>query len=76
MSIKEIAFKLEELQITAEKVNDLQTVLWQAIYRGDITPESYEWAFMVLGDLTHELKNELSVVMHQVFEKLGAEKGK
>lgn len=76
MSIKEIAFKLEELQITAEKVNDLQTVLWQAIYRGDITPESYEWAFMVLGDLTHELKNELSVVMHQAFEKLGAEKGK
>lgn len=72
MSIKEIAFKLEELQITAEKVNDLQTVLWQAIYRGDIAPESYEWAFMVLGDLTHELKDELSVMMKKVFEKLSA----
>lgn len=76
MSIKEIAFKLEELQITAEKVDGLQIVLWQAIYRGNIAPESYEWAFMVLGDLTYELKNELSVVMHQAFEKLGAEKGK
>lgn len=68
MTVKEIAFELENLQIEAEKINSLQNALFSAIYRGDFAPETYEWAFIVLGDLTFTIKNRLDEVGKELFE--------
>ena len=52
MTVKEIAFEIENLQIEAEKVNSFQNALFEAIYGGNNAPETYEWAFVALGDYT------------------------
>lgn len=74
MTVKEIAYKIEELQIAAEKVNSLQNTLFSAIYDGSFAPETYEWAFVVLGDITHALKNELNDVTKELFDLMRAER--
>ena len=75
MSEKEIAFKIEELQIQAEKADGLQNALWQAIYCGDFNASVYEWAFVLLGDITCELKNELEILSRAAFNALHEKKG-
>lgn len=74
MTIKEIAYKIEGLQIAAEKVNSLQNALFSAIYDGSCAPETYEWAFVALGDITLVLKNELDDVTKELFEIIRAER--
>ncbi len=66
MSVKKIAFELEELQTKAEKVDGLQDVLFRALDKNDWNQETYEWAFMVLGDLTRELKSELNIMVNKL----------
>ena len=68
MTVKEIAYKLEEMQIESEKVNSLQNTLFEAIYRGDNAPEIYEWAFIVLGNLTFALANDLDKLTKAAFD--------
>lgn len=74
MTVKEIAYELEALQIEAEKVNSFQNALFEAIYRGDNAPETYEWAFVALGDYTFSLKNRLDEATKELFEIMRAEK--
>ena len=59
MSTKELAFKIEDLQAIAEKANALQLALEQAIFEGNFSPTEYRWGFVLLGDLTSNLKNQL-----------------
>lgn len=73
MSNKEIAYRIEELQIDAEKVNSVQNALFEAIYRGSNALETYEWAFVSLGDLTFALKNNLEDLTSKVFDNLKKE---
>ena len=68
MTVKEVAYKIEELQTVAEKVNSLQSALFSAIYHGELATSSYEWAFIALGDITHALKNELDEVAKELFD--------
>lgn len=75
MTVKEIAFEIENLQIDAEKVNSFQNALFEAIYRGDNAPETYELAFVALGDYTFSLKNKLDKVTKELFEIMRTEKG-
>lgn len=74
MTVKEIAYKIEELQIAAEKVNSLQNALFSAIFDGNYAPETYEWAFVALGDITHALKNELNDVTKELFNIMRVER--
>lgn len=73
MSQKEIAYKMEELKIEVEKTHSLQGALFEAIYRGNNSHEEYEWAFMVLDDLTYKVRNELAKLVDIVFENLKQE---
>lgn len=74
MTVKEIAFEIENLQIKAEKVNSFQNALFEAIYRGNNAPETYEWAFVALGDYTFSLKNRLNEITEELFRIIRAEK--
>lgn len=68
MTVKEIAFELENLQIEAEKIDSLQNALFSAIYRGEFAPETYEGAFIALGELTFATKNRLDEVGKELFK--------
>ena len=74
MTVKEIAFEIESLQIEAEKVNSFQNALFSAIYEGKNAPETYEWAFVALGDYMFSLKNRLNEVTNELFRIIRAEK--
>lgn len=67
MTVKDIAYKIEELQITAEKANSLQNALFSAIYSGNYDSKTYEWAFVILGEITHTLKEELNDIIKELF---------
>lgn len=73
MTIKEIAYRIGELQIEAEKVNSMQAAIFEAIYRGNNSAEEYEWAFCALGDLTFALKNNLEDLTNKAFDNLKRE---
>lgn len=74
MTVKEIAFEIENLQIEAEKVNSFQNALFSAIYEGKNAPTTYEWAFVALGDYTFSLKNKLNEVTEELFRIVRTEK--
>lgn len=42
MNTRELAYLAEELTTNVEKIESLETALFQAIYRGDFTVDSYE----------------------------------
>lgn len=75
MTVNEIAFKIEELQVEAEKVDGLQKTLFAAVYEGNYALEEFEWVFVLLGQLTHALKKELDEVTKELFDIIRA-KGK
>lgn len=75
MTVKEIAYKIEDLQIKVEKINSLQNALFTAIYNESNAENTYEWAFVAFGDMTHSLKNELKNVTDELFEIFRNEKG-
>lgn len=68
MTIKEIAFKVEKLQAQSEKVDSLSAALFSAIYEGNSSADSYEWAFVLLEDVTHELAEQLNKMTEELFE--------
>lgn len=74
MTVKEIAYKIEGLQIEAEKINSFQQTLFEAIFNGNNDAGTYEWAFVAFGDMTHSLKNELKNVTDAIFEIFRSEK--
>lgn len=68
MSIKELAFKVEDMSYDAREVNSMQEVLFQAIFRGEPTPEPYEWAFGAFGKMTESMFEKLEVLREEMFE--------
>lgn len=68
MTMRETVFRIEELQVQAEKINSIQSAIFQAIYNGQQAVSDYEWAFCALGDLTFALKNDLEVLMNEAFD--------
>ena len=67
MSIKEMAFKIEKLQNDALKIDSISTALWQAISNGAFDAKTYDWAFVVLTDLTYDLKENLITLTEDTF---------
>ena len=67
-TVKEMAYKIEDLRNDAEKINSLQNALFEAIYKGDIAISAYEWAFVAFGELTYSLLNELAELENEAFE--------
>ena len=74
MMLNEVTRKIEEIEIESEKINSLQTALFDAIFNGNSEVHSYEWAFAVLGDLTFNHQENLKVMTKELFERLKGEK--
>ena len=74
LTVKEMAHKIEDLRIDAEKIDSLQNTLFAAIYRGDFAVNTYEWAFVAFGELTYSLLNELAELENEAFESIETNK--
>ena len=69
MSMKELAYKIEDLQMEAEKINSLEAALFEAIYTSQNYPlETYESAFLLFGEKIFDLKNELAELKKAAFD--------
>lgn len=73
MSTKDVAFKIEELQLRAEEINSLQSALYVALYEAERAKEDFEPAFLAFGSMTQRLKTDLSDLTKRLFEQLGGE---
>ena len=63
MAIKELAPRVELLENEARKINSLQSALFDAIFSGPSAVSTYEWAFVVFGDLTFALSKSLGKLL-------------
>lgn len=71
MSQKEIAFKLEELMNKAEMTHSLQNTLFTAFYcQKTYSIRDFEWAFILLGDLTGDIRDELKELTGSAFDSI------
>ncbi len=71
MIMKEMAYKIEDLLVAAEKINSLQCALFEAVYNGNYSIEDYRWAFTAVNDLTYSLINQTKELEDQAFDSLG-----
>lgn len=67
MIIKELAFRVEELQHKAFVIDSVQTAVCAGLYQGGCPKESCEWAFMELGKQTSELSAALEALTDDLF---------
>lgn len=74
MTMKEMAFAIENLQNRAEIIHSQQNALYAAIYRQDeFSYKNYDWAFVALGEMTKELEDKLKELTTAVFDYLRKE---
>ena len=72
MSQKEIAFKLEGLKVSMEKICSLQSVLFTILYcKSGLSIKDMEWAFALLVDTTWNMLGELKDFTNDAFENIG-----
>lgn len=74
MSVKEMAFRIEDLENQAMKIHSLQNALFEAIYNGNNAVKTYEWVFVVLGELTLDMREEMKVLTNNAFNLINNEK--
>ena len=70
MTIKELAFKVEELRYKAAVISSMESALFSAIYMGAYEPQAYEWAMVDFGQKTSELSEELEALEDELFASL------
>lgn len=70
MTIKELAFRVEDLQNKAAMINSMQNALFAGIYRGNLAPKTYEWAFVAFGHITFDLAAEMESLVDELFAAL------
>ena len=71
MSQKEIAFKIEKLKDEAEMIHSLQNALFAVFYcQEEYSVRNFEWTFMLLGDLTGNMLNELRELTGNAFDSI------
>lgn len=71
MTQKEMAYRIEELQLKAEQAHSLQNTLFAAIFRQeDYAVEEFEWAFVMLGEMTYGAVKDLNDLKEKAFENL------
>lgn len=69
--IKEIAFNLEVLTDKAMMACSLRNTLFTAFYCQNVySIKDFEWAFMLLGDLTLDVQERLKELTGRTFEHI------
>lgn len=68
MTIKELAYEIEDLRLVAENVSSLQLALCTAIYEGSTDVKEYEGAFNVFGNLCFSLKDKIVELEDKAFD--------
>lgn len=74
MTVKEIAFKQEELQIKAWALSSLAFAVNDAIIEGPNAASNFEGALHVLLYLARELEGEMKELSDALFEIIRVEK--
>lgn len=74
MTVKEITFKLEDLQVKAWTLSSLTLAVSDAITAGPNDASNFEGALHVLTTMTHELEGEMKELSDALFEIIRAEK--
>lgn len=74
MTLKEITFKLEELQIKSWSLNSLTLAINDAITEGPNAASNFHGALYMLTCMTHELEQEMKVLSDAMFELIRNEK--
>ncbi len=74
MTVKEIAFKLEDLQVKSWALNSLTLAVHDAIIEGPNATSNFEGALHVLTCMTHELEGEMKELSDALFEVIRGEK--
>lgn len=73
MTIKDIAFRIEELQIDAERIDSLHLAVTEAVFNGNNAIDAYEWAFNAIGNMTFNMRKELGKLTDEAFDILKAD---
>lgn len=74
MTVKEIAFKLEELQIKSWALNSLTLAVNDAITSGPNAAENFEGALYALVCMTNELEEKMKILSDALFDVMRTEK--
>lgn len=74
MSISEIASVVEELSYDARTIDSIQQVFFQAIFRGETTPESFDWAFDAFGKFTFKFSDKMAKLRDDIYEQMSEER--
>lgn len=74
MTVKEIAFQLENVQTKLWALNSLTLAVNDAIVEGPNTASNFHGALHILTCMTHELEQEVNVLTKELFEIMRAEK--
>lgn len=70
MTVKEIAFKLEDLQIKSWALNSLTLAVHDAIVEGPNDASNFDGALHVLTVMTRELEQEMDTLCKALFEAI------
>lgn len=74
MSIKEIAYQMEDLQIRLWKLDGLAAAVNIAITEGGLAASAYEGALCLLSEMTYELKEEAIKIQDDIFQKVKSDR--
>lgn len=74
MTLKKVAFKLEELQIKSWALNSLTLAVHDAIVEGPNDVTCFDGALHALTCMTYELKGEMKELCDSMFEIMRNEK--
>lgn len=67
MSSSEIACRIDDLSVEAEKIHSLQEVIYSAVYTADVPKEISSWAFDVLRGQTAALLSGMNDLAEEIF---------
>lgn len=73
MTVKEIAFMFEELQIKSWALNSLTLAVSDAIIEGPNAASNFDGALHVLACMTSELEQEIDTLCKALFEAIKTE---
>lgn len=65
MSEWEKAMELEDTQLMAEKMDSVLLAVSEAVCKGDYTMDNYQWAFIVLQEMSGKLKGKLMEIANR-----------
>lgn len=74
MTVKEIAFKLEDLQVKSWALNSLTLAVHDAVIEGPNATSNFEGALHVLTSMTHELERQMKDLSDALFETIRNDK--